>query len=1605
MTEPHTSFEDFLDQLRDEAKNTTDQGTKFESAMAALLPQFPDYDFDDAWLWRDWPQRKEVTRRNAQDVGIDIVARVRDSGEYWAIQCKFYDPDSTIAHSDLGTFFTASGIEGFSGRLIITTTDKWTGHAESMLENQQIETKRLRLEDLKAFNIAWNWVRPDKTKVLTGDPKELYPRQNEALEAAKLHFAEHDRGQLIMACGTGKTFTSLKIAEEIAPDNGYVLFVVPSLSLMKQTITEWAWERARDHRYLAICSDNTVASDEDSTSLADLTTPVSTNPTRIASVLGTSDKAEDESHRLNVVFCTYQSLDRLSLAQQIGSPEFDLIICDEAHRTTGVDRKNSGRSDDKNSNFVEIHSQDFIKGKKRLYMTATPRIYTEAALVKADEHQLGIFSMDNEEHYGKEFYRLGFATAVNEELLTEYKVIVLTINQERIKNIIDKLDGGKFAEFDMSTDDTSKIIGCYKALRGQGRDGDEDGGGKMLKRAVCFSNTIKNSQMVVEKFSKVVEELDNLENDGFTCELRHVDGKQTALARSDKLDWLRADVPATPDGEVCRILSNARCLTEGVDVPSLDAIMFMNPRKSQVDVIQAVGRVMRKAEGKDYGYVILPVVIPTGESIEDALDRNEAFAVVWEVLRALRAHDDRLTNCISQLELNKTKPENISVIGIGFDEGEAKEGEAKTDAKVQLHLGFSEEMTGLIHAKIVDKVGDRRYLEQWAKDTAKLHDLLVSRIDELRNNHSDISMVYDDFLTSLKASINGGLTEDDATSMLAQQLITRPIFDALFDGNQFSQNNVVSLGLNRVLEQLNEYGLDKDLKDLEGFYASVRQRVSGLDNDEARQKVITELYEKFFATAFPKTSESLGIAYTPIELVDFTLKSADDVMRAEFDRGLSDEGVHIIDPFTGTGSFIVRLLSNPDLIKDSDLQRKFASELWANELLLLAYYIASINIEMAHRGRGGQEYQSFTGISLTDTFELFEKDDVSFPAMLEDNTKRIKAQRAAPIRVVVGNPPWSAGQKSQNDSNANRIYPALDKSIRSSYAKRSSANNLNSLYDSYIRAIRWASDRIGDEGIVAFVTNAGWLEGASADGMRLCLEEEFDAVYLFNLRGNARTSGEQRRKESGHVFGQSSRAPVVISLFVKNPQKPRDKADIHYRDIGDYLTIKEKLNIIRDAKSISGLDLKTIAPNPEGDWLNLRDPMFQNFVELGNDAVKSGKNSIPETIFRSYSNGLKTNRDAWAYNFSHDKVINNMTRMISNYNEQCVHLATAKQNNPDMSLEDVLDNDPTKISWSGTLKNNAQRNKQDAFTPMHLFPSLYRPFTSEWVYFDRKFNEGIYRLPSYFPTPDAKNRLICVTGKGASTDFSCLMTDTIPCLDFVEKSQTFPRWVYQDDGTREENITDHALRRFQATYKEQTITKKDVFHYIYGILHAPDYRARFATDLRLGLPRVPMAKDFWAFAEAGEFLAEYHLNWPLDNPNGYKQELGVLLDNTAVFTGMIPKLAYTVKKMSWLKRSEGTFIKYSNSLSIGPIPENALKYTISGRTPLQWIIDRYQVKTNKESGIINDPNDWIAEQRDENGNPRHDALIELIKRVTYLSIQTARIVEGLPSSLEKTMKN
>ena len=614
---------------------------------------------------------------------------------------------------------------------------------------------------------------------------------------------------------------------------------------------------------------------------------------------------------------------------------------------------------------------------------------------------------------------------------------------------------------------------------------------------------------------------------------------------------------------------------------------------------------MRNAAGKKYGYIIIPVVVPTDIEADKALDSNERYKVVWTVLNALRAHDDRFNATVNKIELNKKRPSQILVGRPDFtfdDEGNPIpfDGGSSTnkDLSQQLAIQF-EQLQHVVFARMVQKVGDRRYWEQWAKNVAEIAERQIERITNMVKK-GEHKAAFEKFLCGLQKNINPSITQQEAIEMLSQHIITQPVFEALFEGYSFVKNNPISLSMQGMLDLLESQAIEKDTETLEKFYDSVRKRASDIDNAEGKQRIIIELYDKFFKTAFPKMVERLGIVYTPVEVVDFIIHSVNDVLKKEFRRNIGDENIHILDPFTGTGTFITRLLQS-GLIGKDDLTRKYQHELFANEIVLLAYYIAAVNIENAyHDVMGMEEYHPFEGICLTDTFQLGETDDNAkmFSEMFPQNSKRVQRQQKAPLRVIIGNPPYSIGQKSANDNAQNQSYPRLDEKIAKTYAAASTAGLNKSLYDAYIKAFRWSADRLDPKhgGIICFVSNGAWLDGNSTDGFRKCLEKEFSSIYVFDLRGNQRTSGELSRKEGGKIFGSGSRTPIAITLLVKNPEHRTKKATIYYHDIGDYLSREDKLAIIKKFQSVDKLTWKTLQPNQHGDWIRLRNDAFNSFI-------------------------------------------------------------------------------------------------------------------------------------------------------------------------------------------------------------------------------------------------------------------------------------------------------------------------------------------------------------------------------------------------------------------------
>ena len=1642
-----------LNEYRARATSEREKGTLFEELTRQFLLHDARFahQFKEVYLWGEWPERR------TGDTGIDLIAipNQQDAGPV-AIQCKFYAPGHKVSKADIDTFLSASGKEPFARRIVVDTSGTdWGKNAQDAIEGQQIPVSRITLADLRDSDIDWRTYSLGSMQApKTRERKVPRDHQVRARSAVMEGFNKHDRGTMVMACGTGKTFTALTIAREFMEKEGgtaRILFTVPSLALLKQTLDDWAAEADGAFTAWAVCSDTKVSSaarnDTAADSTVDLPIPATTDAQRLAHSLCANNATEG----LQVVFATYQSIDVIHDAQEIAGDEwrdFDLVICDEAHRTTGATLTGEDESA-----FTKIHNDEFIRRSKTLYMTATPRIFAENAKNKASEKDAILTSMDDQNTYGPVFFRLGFGQAVKEGLLTDYKVIILTVSEDEVSKHYQAIAemGGE-----LNLDTAAKLTGCWNALaKRKHLDSDTDYGDDLspMRRAVAFCRDIKASKQVAAQFPDLVDGLSNLENDDTTDNLRvecsHVDGTMNAAVRAQAMEWLK-DGAGTDEEPICRILSNARCLSEGVDVPTLDAVLFLAPRKSQVDVIQAVGRVMRRAEGKDFGYIILPVAVPAGMAPEHALDDNKRFQVVWQVLKALRAHDERLDAAINSMELNGQGPENIIVEQVSLEKakrqddplsGSAPDGdevgagssESGTDALTQEIQGqltlLPSDWKETVFGKIVEKVGSSLYWDDWSKDIATVAGRYIRLIEQLLED-PERQDAFQEFVAALRQTLNPSVDDASAVEMLAQHILTAPLFDAMFPDHSFSKQNPVSRAMNTILEMLTDHSMiENERRDLDAFYKAMVERIEAVHTLAGKQEIMRTLYDRFFSQAFPRMSERLGIVFTPVEVVDFIIRSADDAMRTAFGQSLGDPGVAIIEPFAGTGTFVARLLQL-GVIPPEALEHKYKNDIFANEFVLLSYYIASINIEQVyHQVRAEQGvdegYVEFPGMTLTDTFQLHEGDGTITEDFegLAANNERAKAEKDSAITVIVMNPPYSAGQNSANDNNQNLAYPCLDERIADTYAAQSTGANKNSLYDSYFRALRWASDRIGERGVIAFISNSSFVDGNSADGVRLSLQEEFSQIFIYDLKGNARTSGERRRREGGNVFEAGSRTGVAITVLVKDPTHS-GTAEIFYAEAEDYATRQEKLNQISAYGSIAGMSgadtFRSITPNQHGDWISARDERFATFQEIGNKALK-GKESTP-AVFRQYSAGLQTNRDAWCYNFSHFAVAQNMQRMIDSYNNQ---LATTAQ---------IFDE--RQIKWSSSLESSFKRGIAAKFSWERVQDAMYRPFCRASVYFDTLLNHRTYQLPQLYPTRTHQNLCISIS-TDYRKEFSTLLLSLIPDLSTVATAQVFPLYTWkplsptsgsepdlfadlatasesQADGAatassldfsrpigdqipvildgyrRVDNVTDATLASYREHYGDAGITKEDIFFYVYALLHHPEYRERYEDDLKKMLPHIPRAAGFHTYASVGRELADLHVNYERVEPYPSVQE------EASLHAPADPWERYRIgeRKMRFPKLGrrdkDFTRLEYNDYVTLTGIPAEAQGYSISGRSPLEWIIDRYHVKTDKASGIVNDPNDFLREQ----GRP--DAVVDLIKRLVTVSMRTQELLETLP---------
>ena len=1597
--------------------------------------------FSEVQTWKDWANQHPNLTFNAKDTGIDLVGTLAD-GSYAAIQCKFYQADAHVPKAGIDSFLANSNRKEFTERYIVATNESWTGNAQAQLAVANPPVTLIKRSDLAASMVDWSAY--GQGKVTTRAKRTPRPYQKEAIRNVVQGFEKADRGKLIMACGTGKTYTSLKIAEEMAGPGKIVMFLVPSLSLLSQTLTDWKQQCIYPINAFAVCSDastgKTDAEDIDSlTTGSELCWPATTNASSLAEKIKTADK-----EGMTVIFSTYHSMEVVSDAQKNHElADIDLVICDEAHRTSGGFFKT-----EEEKPFTRIHNADFIHAKKRLYMTATPKVYGESVKDQQASGDIELYSMDDEIVYGKTFHEISFTQAVQQyNCLVDYKVIVLTVNEELVK------DSYRYADVEaggITVSNAAKVVGCWRALskldlRNEVSIGDDC---QPMRRAVGFAQVIRpserydrtSSMAFAEYFGKIIEdyktaevakrkkedpEFDEakfLETHRLRCESKHIDGSMNAMEKDELLTWLRTE----PAENVCKLLFNVRCLSEGVDVPALDAVLFLSPRKSMVDVVQTVGRVMRKAPGKKRGYVIIPIVTPAGVPPNMVLDNNKDFDTVWQVLRALKSIDSNFGSLVDG-QLGKIDESKMEVICLSDkeiqrrkeDKGkkhppkkpsddinkkrhkDEEERKRMKEAQIAFDFGRNEILENELKARIVKKVGNRREWEDWAEDVGQICQEQIKHINKVLDESKPSRQAFEGFKSELKNTLNGELSDDEVVEMLGQHVVTKPILDAFFGNYPFSAKNPIAKAMTEMVEKLDNEGMKKATKLLNGFYKAVQIRMKNVKTAAERQTVIKELFEKFFKYAFPKQQEKLGIVYTPVEIVDFINQSVADVMKKEFHADIADEGVHILDPFTGTGTFMARLIES-GLIPQDKLKEKFENELHASEIMPLAYYVASMNLESVFYERcpidDPSKYEPNKVLIWTDTFADHTKADL-FKTSLAENNQRLKTVLESDIRVIIGNPPYSVGQESQNDDNQNEHYEVLDARLAETYVAKTNSTLKGKLYDSYIRAYRWASDRIGEKGVIGFVTNAGWLESNSADGMRKCMAKEFSSIYIWHLKGNARTVGEQRRKEKDNVFGVGSRAPVAIVILVKNPEH-KGECKIHFAAVGDYLTREEKLKQTADAKSIYGIQFRTIVPDAHGDWLSQRDDSFERFIP------------ISSSVFKDCAIGVSTNRDFWVYGSSIKSIESNVNRTFDSY----ARSLTFFKNTGDLQYATSIVN--SDISWSAGLKRKLEKKEEIAsFSKTKLTKSMYRPYFVQNLYYERN---GIIERPGRWNSiiinsmPSECNYVICVNQSSNGSGQIALMSNCIADLHFNGDSQCFPRYLYEQqasakatesaslfEGTSSENevagykrkdaITSEALKHFQDAYPGESVTTDAIFYYIYGILHSEEYRTRYANNLMKELPRIPRVATYEAFKkfeEAGRKLAELHVNF--EQVEEYKA-VKVNIDKREGWSYYVTQMKYgKIPGKTGNAGKDKTKLVYNDFITVENIPLEAQEYVVNKRSALDWIVERACVKVDKDSGIVNDFNDFAAEK----GDPRYP--LSLFLKVLTVSLETMKIVKGLP---------
>ena len=891
------------------------------------------------------------------------------------------------------------------------------------------------------------------------------------------------------------------------------------------------------------------------------------------------------------------------------------------------------------------------------------------------------------------------------------------------------------------------------------------------------------------------------------------------------------------------------------------------------------------------------------------------------------------------------------------------------------------------------------FREAWRQFKKDLPDILDTLREAIRRaaERGDYQAAATGFLALCHRTIGPNVSEQDVQEMLIQHILTKDIFLRVFAEDQYHQENNIARQLDALAQTFFTGALRRDTTDdLFPYYGAITGAAANIADYREKQRFLKAIYEDFYQTYNPAAADRLGVVYTPNEVVDFIIRGADHLLQKHFGCTLADSNVQILDPATGTGTFITSLI---DYLPEDRLEYKYINEIHANEVAILPYYIANLNIEYSYKEKTGH-YREFPNLCFVDTLDNMDwqqsgatdgavqrQGGLLLGGLSEENWIRVQEQNEKTISVIIGNPPYNDQQSNWYDLNPNRKYPEIDKRIRDTYVKEGTAQRTHQ-YDMYKRFIRWASDRLADDGVIAFVNNSAFLDSRQDDGFRKIVADEFNELWVIDLKGNARTSGERRRREGGNIFDNKIRVGVAIYFLVRRQGDSGFK--VFHNSVKDYAKSSDKVEYVRD-KTLASFDFSDITPDANGQWLNQSNSDFARLTSLANRRAKRNNTvAVGQAVFSLHSVGISTNRDEWVYDFKKSYLSGKVRFFCQTYLEEVARFAEEDKTKfekeaQSSSDESSIDNEKVgqwvnkSIKWTSELVGHLIEYDPIEFDTGNVTPALYRPFTTKFSYYAPIITHRRYQMPQIFPHElDGGNKVICFPGNATSNGFQVLATDKVFSHDLLKTTQCLPLYRYTTEGERVSNITQWGLRQFREHYGNDDITAEDIFSYTYSVLHDPVYREKYAVDLLREFPRLPFYDDFGAWAAMGRKLLNLHVGFELAAPYPLKRvekSMQASLDGTHA------------KPILGADKGPGR-VRVDEQTTLEGVPAKAWEYRLGSRSALEWVLDQSKEKKPRDPTIAERFNTYrFADHKEK--------VIDLLRRVCTVSVQTMKIVDDM----------